>query len=51
MSEPTVPRTIYVKVGVELLAELTEWSEPVRAMIVRHPDETYELIFKREEAS
>lgn len=46
-----VPRTIYVKVSTELLAELAKWSEPVRVMIERQLDDTYDMTFKREEAS
>ncbi len=46
-----VPRTIYVKVSTELLAESAEWSEPLRVRIERQPDDTYEMTFKREEAS
>ena len=46
------PRTIYVKVSTDLLAALGEWSEPVRVKVERDwNDDTFELIFKREEAS
>lgn len=41
------PLTVYVKVSTELLAELDEWSPAVQAKIERHPDDTYELVFRR----
>lgn len=46
-----VPRTIYVKVSTELLAELSEWSPTVQAKIERDwNDDTYELVFRRVDA-
>lgn len=45
----TLPRTIYVKVSTALLAELSEWSEPVRVKVERDwNDDTFEMVFKRE---
>lgn len=47
-----LPRTIYVKVSTPLLGELSEWSEPVRVKVERDwNDDTFEMIFRREEAS
>jgi hypothetical protein len=48
---PTIPATIYVKVSTHLLGELGEWSDPVRVKAEQQPDDTYELIFKREVVS
>jgi hypothetical protein len=43
-----LPRTIYVKVTTELLADLFDWSEPVRVKVEKnYTDDTYEMIFKR----
>lgn len=40
--------TKWVKVSIELLAELGEWSEPVRVKVERDTDDVLELVFKRE---
>ena len=42
------PRAIYVKVSTALLAEMFEWSDPLRVRIERQADDTYEMTFKRE---
>ncbi len=47
MTVTVLPRTIYVKVSTELLAEYAAWSEPLCVMIERQPDDTYEMTFKR----
>ena len=43
--------TKWVQVSTELLAQLGEWSEPVRAKIVEDKDGVLELIFQRFEES
>jgi len=41
--------TKWVKVSTELLAELGEWSEPVRVKIVSETDGVLDMIFERVE--
>lgn len=41
------PRTIWVKVSTELLAELTEWSDPVQVRVEKDSDDTYGMVFRR----
>jgi len=40
--------TKWVKVSTELLAELGEWSEPVRVKVESDVDNVLEMVFKRE---
>jgi hypothetical protein len=42
----TDERTKWVRVSTELLAELGEWSEPVRVKIETDVDNVLELIFQ-----
>jgi hypothetical protein len=37
----------WVQVSTELLAQLGEWSEPVRVMIESDVDDVLELVFQR----
>ena len=41
------PRTIWVKVSTDLLAELAEWSDPVQVKVEKDLDDTYDMIFRR----
>jgi len=43
--------TKWVKVSTALLAELGEWSEPVRVKVESDTDNVLEMIFKREEVT
>lgn len=46
-SRQPLPRTVYVKVSTDLLAELSKWSEPLRVMVERQHDDTYDMVFQR----
>jgi len=39
----------WVQVSTELLAELGEWSEPVRVKVVSETDGVLEMVFQRAE--
>ena len=39
----------WVRVSTELLAELQEWSEPVRVKVVSDVDDILDLVFERVE--
>ena len=47
MSRQVETPTKWVMVSTELLAQLGEWSEPVRAKIVSETDGVLELVFQR----
>ena len=44
-----LPRTVYVKVSTEILAELADWSEPLHVRIEREIDDSFVMVFKRPE--
>ena len=41
----------WVQVSTELLAELGEWSEPVRVKVVSDADNVLDMIFQRVDSS
>jgi hypothetical protein len=44
-------REKWVRVSTELLAQLGEWSEPVRVKIISDTDNVLDMIFERVEPS
>lgn len=45
------PRESWVRVSTELLAELGEWSEPVRIRILEDDNGVLEMLFKTERSA